>query len=298
MLNKKHNTAILTTVYPSVKQYLNQFIDCINKQTSKAFDLFIANDGMEGIDSYIKQVVSNVNVIDVSGTVSENRRALINNAIKSGYEFLIFIDSDDLIFEEHVEVCQKKLLMHDFCFNDLDIVDESGVTKQKKYLSMVLEDTKSIDLNYIFDGNVLGMSNVCIKSKILADNQLLLSGETKTFDWLLWSNVLLKNKNAFFVSEISTRYRNHSNNIAGFPQTINSENIKLGVDIKLHYYKSMSHVSDKYYEYFQGFNNIKQSLLDAKYLGQYQNYLRKNEKKIHKWWENIRLPVNEQLCYG
>ena len=92
----RNNVAFLTTIFPMNKTYLFDFFNSLQKQTYKNFDVIVINDNYEGFDE-VEQAFTGLNIIELnySGTPAKNRDFGINYVIDSGYDVLIFGDSDD-----------------------------------------------------------------------------------------------------------------------------------------------------------------------------------------------------------
>ena len=52
---KKSSTAFLTTVFPSCKQYLDDFFKSLSNQTDSDFDVIVINDCLEDFIFFIKK---------------------------------------------------------------------------------------------------------------------------------------------------------------------------------------------------------------------------------------------------
>ena len=73
----KNETVLITTIYSKGKDFFKYFSDSLKKQTTKNFDLLLANDGVN--QSYFVPFLKDIyfESINVSGKISDNRRELI-----------------------------------------------------------------------------------------------------------------------------------------------------------------------------------------------------------------------------
>ena len=92
-----NSTAFLTTVYPGSDCFIKEMLVSLAAQTCTAFDLVILNDGVENLIEFVDAYAPLMKVIEVHVDKSpvKNREYGINYCIKSGYQKLIFGDSDD-----------------------------------------------------------------------------------------------------------------------------------------------------------------------------------------------------------
>ena len=91
---QNNDTLLMGVVFEDVKPYLNKYIESLNNQSTKNFDLLILNDGYkEDIpDNKINnQIISILN----NQTPAQIRQFGINYAIKINYTIIIFTDTDD-----------------------------------------------------------------------------------------------------------------------------------------------------------------------------------------------------------
>ena len=88
------NTLLIGVVFEEVKPFLNKYIDSLNSQSTKNFDLLILNDGYKEdipVNKINNQIISILN----NQTSAQIRQFGINYAIKINYKIIIFTDTDD-----------------------------------------------------------------------------------------------------------------------------------------------------------------------------------------------------------
>ena len=286
IVSSKSNTVIITTVFPEVEPYLSRYLDSLEAQSSNSFELLIANDGYIGLEEVLSKRELQWRILEVNQTISENRRALINKAIEYGYGKIIFSDSDDELSFNRVKVLNSMLDNNDVVVNDLDIIDSSNQLIEKKYFSNRFDDGENINLRKVQSGNMMGLTNTAATASALKNCAALKKGESAAFDWYLWSTVLLNFKKVVFTNKTTTKYRTHSNNVAGLPQAINDRNVGKGLAVKCEYYNLMSQIDCSYLDLASTFSityEKKESLTIAKYI----NALKGKEIRYPLWWEQI-----------
>ena len=205
--------AFLTTVFPKNKKFLKSFFNSLSAQTYKNFDLVIVNDNFKNLDFY-KDLYSNLNIIDInsSNTPAKNREVGINYCIDQNYEVLVFGDSDDYFKDNRIEKLLEFLIKADVVVNDLSLFDDNGVY-EKNYLSNRLKNLDIIDLKFIKDKNIFGMSNTAIKLKNI--KKVSFNYNIIAVDWFFFKRILKKGCKAIFTNETESFYRQHKNNTTG-----------------------------------------------------------------------------------
>lgn len=205
--------AFLTTVFPENEKFLKPFFNSLSAQTYKNFDLVIVNDNFKNLDFY-KKLYSNLNfiIVNSSNTPAKNREVGINFCIDHNYEVLVFGDSDDYFKDNRIEKLLEFLIKADVVVNDLSLCDDNGVY-EKNYLSNRLKNLDVIDLKFIKDKNVFGMTNTAIKLKNI--EKVSFNRKIMAIDWYFFSSILKKGLIAIFTNETESFYRQHKNNISG-----------------------------------------------------------------------------------
>ena len=143
----KNKTVLVTTLYPKGKKFFKHFFNSLQDQTTKKFDVLLANDGVNQSDflPLLKDIY--FEIINASGTIPDIRRKLILKAIKN-YEKIIFSDSDDLLEKNRIELISKMLDKNHIIVNDLDLLNENRevITDMNKY---IIQTGKKVLNNYI-----------------------------------------------------------------------------------------------------------------------------------------------------
>jgi glycosyltransferase involved in cell wall biosynthesis len=205
--------AFLTTVYPTEKEYLFDFFDSLQNQTYKEFDVIVVNDGYKEFDA-IKDKYSSLRLIELihSSTPAKNREYGINYCIDNKYEVLIFGDSDDYFDKNRVEKILWLLEDNDIVVNDLSLFNENGIYEEK-YISNRVENLSKIDLEFIKDKNIFGMSNTALKISKL--ESVCFDKDVVAVDWVFFKKLLYQGLRAIFTNETISYYRQYTNNTIG-----------------------------------------------------------------------------------
>jgi glycosyltransferase involved in cell wall biosynthesis len=253
------------------EKYLYDFFDSLKNQTYKDFDIVVVNDGYEHFEK-IKIKYSDLcfKELKCSNTPVKNREYGINYCIENDYDILIFGDSDDYFSINRVEKSLELLKDNDIVVNDLSLFDENGLYEDK-YISNRIENNTIINLDFIKDKNIFGLSNTAIILKNI--QKIILPKNIIAVDWYIFSLLLLDNKKAIFINEAISYYRQHQDNTVGM-KDMDSESFKKAVEIKKKHYTSLSLLTNKFSKELDRLSNLQ---LDIK------NQRMKNPL----WWELI-----------
>ena len=282
-----NKAAFFTVVYPGVEKYLPDFFRSLENQSCPAFDLIVANDGLQDLD--LNGYHLNSQIIDLTGSPVEIRAMGLQLIKSMGYEHIIFGDSDDFFSTNRVESSLWQLRECDIVVNDLDLVNERGELLLSGYFSQRLGKTKHIEANFIRDKNIFGLSNTSVRSACLPEEKY--PAGLVAMDWFLFAKVLESGANAVFSSECSTYYRQHGANIAGFAETSPQKTLQ-SVKVKaLHYAALASEGMPFYQNPAVEFELLHQRLLqDVAFRGKYFAFLQSTIADFPFWWEDAPLP--------
>ncbi|MDQ7060728.1 MAG: glycosyltransferase [Sulfurimonas sp.] len=194
-MNKK--IAFLTTIFPMKKEYLIDFFNSLQNQTINKFDIIVVNDGYNDFDKIKMHYGNNLNIIELkySNSIAKNREYGINYCIENNYDILIFGDSDDYFDENRVEKSIELLKTNDIVVNDLSLFNENAIY-EKKYISNRIENNSIINIEFIRDKNIFGLSNTAILLKNL--DKISLYDDLIAVDWYIFTLLLLGSKKSNF----------------------------------------------------------------------------------------------------
>lgn len=263
-------TAVGTVIYKADKEFLRDFVESVNRQSDREFDLLIINDNADISDlEYLKDRIENNCMILDAGNDSlpyQNRIDLIRMAKRYRYKLLVLIDYDDIMNADRIYEYRRQYDgNYAFFYNNLKV--RAGGTVFK-----TLPETA--EWGDILESNFLGLSNTGINLEQLEMTFIdsLSVGNTSVFDWYMYERILLENKKGKRVDHTWTEYRIYENNIAGINQDIEKEIL----------------VKREHYALLEDFHEIYRCLC--------KRYSQLNNKDIVKkacnngyWWENIKL---------
>ena len=269
-----NRVAFLTTIFPMNPEYLFVFFTSLQKQTYQQFDVIVVNDGYEGLE-VLRKKFSTLNIIELkhSGSPAKNREHGINYVIDHEYSIIVFGDSDDYFDHDRVQVSVEKLNNCDVLVNDLALFNEDGVYQQK-YISNRIQDGFQVDIEFIKDKNIFGLSNTALKVALLDSERVYFSQDLVAVDWYFYTKLLLlENTKAIFTNKIQTYYRQYGANTIGMGEA--SKEV----------FQKTRLVKRKHYALLAESNRCFKKLYDDEKKVKNHFNLREKQLKTPLWWE-------------
>ena len=138
----KKLVSIIVPVY-NVEKYLDRCIESITTQTYEYLEIILVDDGSSDhcpkICDNWKEKDNRIKVFHKkNGGVSSARNIGLDN---SNGQYITFIDSDDYINKDMIEIMLKEMKDYDICVCDHFIVDDSGIVQKE---DSKVEDMESV----------------------------------------------------------------------------------------------------------------------------------------------------------
>jgi hypothetical protein len=240
-------TGVLAVIFPMDIAYIYQYFDSLCAQSYTDFDVIVINDGYVNLESILRKYASlKISVQNYTNTPAKIREFGINYMIMNNYEVLIFTDVDDYIADNRVERVLSKLNNCDIVVNDLTLFNDAGILHEN-YISNRLANNTHIDIEYIRQKNLFGLSNSAVKITNLHPFSI---PETITVaDWYIFSYLLTLGMVAIFTTETNSFYRRHGSNQVEIGNYSN-EALLTNLQIKKTHYYYMKNVAIEYKELF------------------------------------------------
>ncbi len=282
-MNRK-KVALLTTVFPMEDSHLDDFFLSLSKQTYKDFDVVVLNDGYGSLEGF-KTKYPDLNIVELlySSTIAKNREYTINFVKRNSYDVAVFGDSDDYFDLSRIEKTIELLCENDIVVNDITLFGGCcDVSDSKSYLSHRVKNNSHVDIEFIKDKNIFGMSNTAINLSIL--DEVEFDSGLIAVDWFLFSVLLLdKSNKAVFTSDTQTFYRQYDDNTVGM-KVLTEESYRLGLKVKEKHYSALSDYSDCYISLMDDVKSMAEVAIDKEFIDQL------NAENCHPvWWENIKI---------
>ena len=226
-----NKVACLTTIYPGVEDYIEEYLQGVQKQTCADFDLVIVNDGFSlPIDRILDQMDIKAKVLDCSLSPQANRLYGLKMCKQMGYDLIVCGDADDVMSNDRVE----KVIAYFSENKDSRIVYNNIVNNA---FDLIYKD--NITLTDVLDFNVLGYSCLNIKSDLIEFVLDHKNEKVPTFDWWFGLAYLLNYKEVDFLKDVNDHYRSHPGNYIGPVLDIIESRLERGIYVKKVIYSEM-----------------------------------------------------------
>jgi glycosyltransferase involved in cell wall biosynthesis len=237
---KKNNKLILVTViYDEISNFINEFIQSIDQQSFKNFEILVVNDcdKIDLIKKFKSKLKKKIHVIKGVNNGNLNRLNALKYLKKKKFNQIVFCDSDDLLhrkrIENTIEFFAKNKDKKIFCGN-LVFIDQ----KDQKDLFF----KSKVALDDILEFNMLGFGTLAIRSNLIETIiKIIKKCNSKILDWAIFL-LLLKNDMSYVNvnKRIITYYRFHKNNLLGNPKKkLSLSEAKLLYKYKINFYQKI-----------------------------------------------------------
>ena len=212
--------SIITPVY-NVEACIERCIKSVINQTCKDFEFILIDDGSK--DRSIHIAKSLLEVSDINYRIITQKNSGVSTARNEGIkqaigEYITFLDSDDYIDSEFVELMTKKadLTKCDVVFCDYSEVDADGnvlVKNRTIYLSDFITG-KEAGLKQLADEITIGMRSGIYRTSIIKDNGIFFDTNRKYGeDMVFIVKTLLEANKVISVNKVLAFYVIWSNSV-------------------------------------------------------------------------------------
>lgn len=272
-------TAFGTVIYNQAWEWNKEYIESLNLQDTRDFDVIIINDGVseERVVKLVNGIHTDIKIINVEGnTLSQNRIILIKEALKLGYDLLVFGDFDDVFSNNRISCIQKEFTCEiGFYYQEIKQFNKKNVFKTMPQITNCFDQ--------IIEENYLGLGNTAINLHKVNEDFLDSLDDVKTnvFDWYFYARLLLYGLYGVFIKDGYTLYRQHSDNLVG-DYNHQIEMIDREIKVKLEQYTLLKNYEPKLKKIIEQYELIKKEPLKEvknKY---------KNPNFQGYWWSSIK----------
>lgn len=260
-------TALVSYIYPKAILYLESLLFSIRTQTSNEFDVIFFLDGAE----FSSSIANKLSTYDLTGSGNPLQIRLKSFEILRNlpYENYIFIDADDTMTDNRVQVLTTSLDSQVLVCNDLNLMDVSGDIFAEKVWETRLGRLYTFDSHFLREKNIVGFGNVAVKKSLL-NTHLSYNDLPKVADWFIFYQLITKNNlSCLFSSECQTNYRQHAQNDAGLQYT---------QDVDINYNRSVKEA------HYDALSAIGLAVNDASLESENSNNML-NRDQYPFWWE-------------
>jgi glycosyltransferase involved in cell wall biosynthesis len=217
-------TACLTVIYPGVEDFIEEYLQCIQRQTFKDFDLVVINDHFPlSIEQILKRINIKVEVFDCFQTPQGNRLHGLKMCRELGYDLVVCSDADDVMFDDRIERIVAYFLKNE----DKKIVYNNLVNDR---FDLFYKDC--ITLYDILEFNVLGYGASSVRGDLIPFILEHSNENVPILDWWIALVYLLHFKKVDFLRDVKSYYRMHPDNYVGPVFNITEEKLKHSLYVK------------------------------------------------------------------
>lgn len=285
MSDIKNNSCVVTFLYPKSEKFIKQFVNCLERQTYKKFDVLFFCDNYNFSDLNFKINLKH-KCYNVSGTIPQIRQKSIKKLNSLSYKKIFFCDSDDLFKSNRIKILNDLLNKNKIVFNDIDCFNKHKLVK-KNFFSYFFKNNQKINYKHLYHENFLGFSNTALKTEILKKIKLpKLSKKITIYDWYFWSIMLKKNK-ACFTNKTKTYYKTLSSSFTCLPIKLTKKYLVNSIFVKYNFYKIMQKEGKTYKKMYLNCSILYNNKI--KLLKLIKTLMSKEKNKYFSWWGGIEL---------
>lgn len=215
----ENKVSLVIPVYNS-KEYLKRCIDSIIYQTYSHWELILVDDASsDGSGELCKQYAVKDARIKV---IQKKFRGGVSSARNTGMkytsgQYLLFVDSDDYLEPEALEVLINKALENDYdvvMFGNNKVYDNGVINSSTRYHleSPIMNREQAIENTYIYGGMLW---NKFVKVSLIKDNNIIFDEELKASeDWLVSLQLFTNGKCFVYIENKLYNYMISKNSIS------------------------------------------------------------------------------------
>ncbi|MCM3208244.1 glycosyltransferase family 2 protein [Paenibacillus illinoisensis] len=191
-------------------ELLNEALISIRNQTYSNIEVIIVEDGGAHSEKFIKEHFNDLNITFFGIEEKVGRSKAANIAMdKANGEFLNFLDEDDLLFPDHVEVLVNELSKHSYSVVysvAFEVPTEYFPDRSKKEHAYRVVFKNKFNRLKLFYQNYLPIQCVMFNKELVRDKIYFDEHMDALEDWDFWVRLSLEN-DFFFVDKTTSLYR-------------------------------------------------------------------------------------------
>lgn len=257
--------SVLTTSY-NYEKYIPETIKSVLGQTFADFEYIIFDDGstdssLQIIKEYEKKD-SRIKLYTHENNINKGLIETMKIAIKKcNGEYIIFVESDDVLEPNYIEEKLKILDKHPdsaIIFNKIEpFGNEQRVVNCQKYLknSTAIFSNGAFKYTELLKTNIIPTFSCVMVKKDVIENIKFEFELAKCFDWYLW-NYIIQNYKVVYLDKALTKFRMHQESMSCKPTKISSYTSLL----KLSKRKYQNNIPYKMFESYKNMTRIEKAL--------------------------------------
>jgi len=285
-------TIVVGILYPKVRGFLGDYIQSINSQTEKNFELFLFDNHFGDTTQIISELDKSISVriipiLEESSSIILVRKIILDVLRKEIADNIIFTDTDDFFDKHRVELMTLALETEQIVFSDIVAVDVNGnKLDRKSFLSGINE----VVFEDLINKNLLGFSHTGIKWELLS-HVFPYEDDLKVGDWWFFACLLSNGIKAKKIEGSVVYYRQHQANLAGMKQILTPKDLDWAMAVKISQCKCvLKYLSGEQASQVRGeLDNVltlQKKLSDSTEMENHLLFLNKLDK-VFAWWECV-----------
>lgn len=270
---------IFTTIYPKSKKYFKEFIESLNDQSEKNFQIFLILNNTNLNTHQTNMIKNNYTTFKINTTWQKARIEGLKSLLKKDPKNIIFADSDDILHKDRVKEVTNHIYKYDFVVNNCYLFHTS-LQKKKVWLN---RRNQNIDLNQIKYKNFVGCSNTVVRGKAIKKILNKINQNLVAFDWCIAKLLLLNKFKGYYMSKPLTFYRQYGENTSSLTK-FTKKKIKKDIRCKLEHFKYFEKFGIDYKFQILELEKKNKKIDNKKFL----SYVKKRFKiKNQYWWSSV-----------
>jgi hypothetical protein len=236
-MNNKINIGLISSFHELSKQYHQDCLDSILKQTENNFHFYLFSEDLRfGVPKVERPKIIYEYVHNLSPRQIKTRG--VQKAYHDGCQYVCFIDSDDIMSENKMDTIMNyiKEFNVDIFIHNLNTIDSAGKLIKSRIFNF---EDEVYENSYYWDKNNAGFGNTIYKTEIIY-NILPFHEISVTLDWEI-INILSLDRKVYTLDESLIDYRQHENNSIGISGIINKQWLSLQLNIRDKHYDALDY---------------------------------------------------------
>jgi hypothetical protein len=224
MLERMTAFAICSSLYENGREYLEPFIEGVLEAASRidkddTVEAIFAIDNLDTPSKALANLSAELPAITVQSRVrstpTEVRNAMLRAARASRAEILVFVDMDDVILPEALNLHRIALQSSEISYGELELIDRNGQLTGFRFFEGADVPDAVTDPDVVTRRNFFGLSNTAVRADCLTESVSTVPGELVATDWWMYTQMLSEGCSARRTEDAVVGYRQHAGNILG-----------------------------------------------------------------------------------
>lgn len=202
------NKVIFSIIVPAynAENYIERCCLSVLEQTFKNWELIIVNDGSsDSTESIVNNIIERDNRVKIYNQDNMGPGVSRNNGIRhSTGSYIVFLDADDYIGQDYLELLYPYSLKSDLVFIDVNQVDLNGNIVKEEKMSVYSNVKKTKILRKTLTGSIpWGGVRKCVSKDLIKDYNIVFSDSDIGEELIFSFDSLYYAKSISFLSEKS-----------------------------------------------------------------------------------------------